>query len=807
MADMRDNPPPPDKNDDSQEPTAPTPDRIEHTFGDAPADPSLSGRKIGSCTLRRIIGTGGMGAVYEAIQENPRRTVAVKLMRNGLTSKRVLRRFEFESQILARLRHPGIAQVFEAGTHHENGEDTPYFVMEYIPGALSITAYARKLDLDIRERMKLFLQVCEAVQHGHLKGIVHRDLKPGNILIASNGRPKIIDFGVARSTDSDLALTTLQTDIGQILGTVQYMSPEQCEADPNNIDTRSDVYALGVILHELLTGDLPYDITTAALHEAVRIVREDPPARLSSVDRRLKGDLETITGKALEKERRRRYQSASALSDDIGHWLDDEPISARPPGAVDGLMRFARRHKAAASALSAIFVVLLIAIGAITATAFEANRQRAIAEQAQQQESDQRLQAEAIKDFLTTMIASIDPAEAGNMDKQLMVHTLNQATERISADFHDQPYLEAELRETIGKTFKSLGLYEQAEIQFALAMPLFESHADTVRFQKGGTEDKPALLRIMGLRVSALIRLGKEKEARDLGAEYLQRVQNLHGPTHTKTLRALRKVAVIYLNTGQFGVAEELLDTAAAAFNNRPPSDAYVQLLIVQGQLFEYTREAEDAEATFRQAIDMSNSLGDDYAENVTRRIEYHLAMLLCHTGRFDEALPMLERELTFKKTQYGDEHPNTLETIGTLGAVHATMGNLDAAEPYLHAVYEGQLQVLGAEHPSTLLSMGNLGKLLQEVGKLDAAEAILEPALQLTIRATGPDSNDTLHRRRYLGGLRHAQGRYDEAHSLLTEAKAGLARIYGPDHRYVKETEGDLAALEADMQSSAPSN
>ena len=300
-----------------------------------------------------------MGTVYEAQQEQPRRRVAIKMMKHGITSSSALRRFEFESQTLA-LHHPGIAQVYEAGTHDDGAGGVPYFVMEYIPNALKITEYADKKKLGTRERLALFAKVCDAIQHGHLKGIVHRDIKPGNVLVDSNGQPKIIDFGVARSTDSDLAVTTLQTDVGQLLGTLQYMSPEQCGSDPSDIDTRSDIYALGMVLYKLLTGRLPYDIRKAAIHEAVRIVREEEPLKLSSIDRHLRGDVETIALKALEKERERRYQSAAALEQDIDRYLMGDPISARRATIWYHLKRLAIRHKVA-FALASSFVILLIA--------------------------------------------------------------------------------------------------------------------------------------------------------------------------------------------------------------------------------------------------------------------------------------------------------------------------------------------------------------------------------------------------------------------------------------------------------------
>ncbi len=296
--------------------------------------------------------------VYEAVQEHPRRTVAVKVMKHGVTSLSAMRRFEYESQVLARLRHPGIAQVYEAGTHDDGSGTVPFFAMEYIPNAKPITVYTAEKKLETRERLELFTHVCDAVHHGHQKGIIHRDLKPGNILVDSHGDVKIIDFGVARGTDSDLAVTTLQTDIGQLIGSLQYMSPEQCEADPHDIDTRSDVYALGVVLYQILSGKLPYDVSKTPVL-GPRMIREEQPARLSTIDSGLKGDPETIVFTALEKDRERRYQSAVELARDIRRYLADEAIIARPPSVIYLLSKFVRRRRAPL----AVTAVLLLALG------------------------------------------------------------------------------------------------------------------------------------------------------------------------------------------------------------------------------------------------------------------------------------------------------------------------------------------------------------------------------------------------------------------------------------------------------------
>jgi serine/threonine protein kinase len=356
-------------------------------------DPLIS-TKVGNYRIKSVIGVGGMGTVYLAEQEHPHRDVALKVMRAGVASRSVLRRFEYEAEILARLRHPNIAQVYEAGVHRpgqsrdregadmrltEGGWGTspagggwatsvPYFAMEYIPDAKPITTFAEDNGLGTRERLKLFAQVCDAVHHGHQRGVIHRDIKPGNILVDSSGQVKIIDFGVARATDSDMAVTTQQTGVGDLIGTLQYMSPEQCAADPHDLDTRSDVYALGVVLYELLCGKLPYDLTRTPIPVAPRVICDRPPIRPSTIDRRLRGDLEVIVLKALEKDREQRYQSAASLARDIGRFLNHDPIEARPPTPWTRAVRWVGRHPVATTTtacLGAAVVVVLATIASV----------------------------------------------------------------------------------------------------------------------------------------------------------------------------------------------------------------------------------------------------------------------------------------------------------------------------------------------------------------------------------------------------------------------------------------------------------
>ena len=319
----------------------------------------VAGRIVGDVRLEHLIAEGGMGRVYLGRQLRPDRFVAVKVIRPGMFSAGSLRRFERESQVLASLHHPGIAQIHSFGTFSAADAETPYFVMEFIAGAKTITDFADERGLNTRERLELFQKACDAVSHAHSRGILHRDLKPGNILVAEDGQPKIIDFGVARQLDRDTILTTAHEDINRLIGTIQYMAPEQFRGDSRELDVRVDVYALGVILYELLTGRPPFDLRRAALAEAARVVLDEEPQSLSSRDRAISRDIGLVAQKCLQKNPQHRYASAHDLARDIGRYLQGEPVLARAPSPVDRLARVYRRHRVLFAFLAGTLSVLL----------------------------------------------------------------------------------------------------------------------------------------------------------------------------------------------------------------------------------------------------------------------------------------------------------------------------------------------------------------------------------------------------------------------------------------------------------------
>jgi WD40 repeat protein len=383
------------------------------------------GARLERYTIVRLIGAGGMGAVYLAEQDRPRRTVALKVVRAGIADPAMVRRFEHESQVLASLQHPGIAQVYDAGTHTIRDEARPlesvaipYFAMEHVPEARSLIEHATSTGLSRRARIELFRRVCDAMQYAHRRGVIHRDLKPGNVLVSAAAgavdQPKIIDFGVARATGADSPAGNERTTIGQIVGTLRYMSPEQCGDDPGSIDTRSDVYALGVILYELLIGRAPYDLKSTSLAHVPRIIREMPATRPSQVDPALRGDLETIMLKALEKEPDARYQSAGALADDLGRFLESRPILARPPSVAYQFRTFARRRRAlVAGALATLAMLVLGAIGTAW-QAVRATEQRDLARLAEQRTSEAlaRAKQETARAEWSTYVADIAGADS-----------------------------------------------------------------------------------------------------------------------------------------------------------------------------------------------------------------------------------------------------------------------------------------------------------------------------------------------------------------------------------------------------------
>ncbi|MFQ5502533.1 MAG: tetratricopeptide repeat protein [Phycisphaerae bacterium] len=745
--------------------------------------------EIGGYRIERIIGSGGMGRVYQALQEKPRRTVALKVMQRGITSRSAQRRFEFESQTLAHLRHPNIAQVYEAGTHDEDGDAVPYFVMEYIPDAMPMTEYAARKILNLRQRLEILVQVCDAVHHGHQKGIIHRDLKPANILVDPAGRPRIIDFGVARGTDADLAQTTLNTGVGMLVGTLQYMSPEQCLGDPNNIDTRSDVYALGVVLYELLCGHLPYDLSRVHVAEATRIIREREPMRPSTANQRLPNDLETIALKALQKDRDRRYRSAAELGDDIKHFLNREPILARPSSFAYQLSVFARRNRAAVIAALVMAISLVAATAISIGFALRETEQRELAEIARHEaEVNAQLAAEsaaeatrqantatAINSFLEDdLLSAGDPMNESNRDITVR-EVMDQASQKIEGKFPDDPLVEAGVRKALGLAYKNLGEFAVAESHLERSLELTTRHSPA---ETGTAIDIRSDLAILYLEQ------GRVQESEKTLTENLERLRIAFGENDKRSLLCLSDLGYLYYQQMKYQEAEEAL-TAALSGLRRVAGDGARSTRVTMGNLAAVYKDQGrliEALALSEEVIQQdSDSLGDRHPN--TMNSMHNLASIYESLERFSEAEALYTRTLNLQQEVLGDEHPLALNTMSNLAFLYGAMQRAAESEELYIKVLEARRRVLGESHPDTLISMNNLAGAMRDGQRWDQAESLLNRATSLA-ESTLPADHP------YIAIFRAAWGqclmklqRLKEAEVQLTRSYEQMARVFGPSH------------------------
>ncbi|MEE8154216.1 MAG: serine/threonine-protein kinase [Phycisphaerales bacterium] len=766
---------------------------------------NLEGKRISHYHLKRAIGAGGMGAVYEAVQERPHRTVAVKVMNRGLRSRSSARRFEYESQILGRLRHPGIAQVFEAGTFKDNDESVPYFAMEYIPGARTISEYAKSTNLGTRERIELFIKVCHAVHHGHQKGVIHRDLKPANILVDGNGEPKIIDFGVACSTDSDMAVTTLQTDVGQLIGTLQYMSPEQCAADPHDLDTRSDIYALGVVLFELLTDQLPYDVTKSPVHEAVQAVREATPIRPSTIDRTLRGDLETITLKALEKDRERRYASAVDLAQDLRRFLNHEPIQARPPSAMYHLHRFVRRNRPMAFAAAAIVVVLVGGIVTTSRQAVIADDARQLAEQARDEEADQRAKAEtdkarkeAVYEFMHEMItgeATGDPAltavELRGLTVSEMVH---RAAATIDGEFPDQPLVEAEVRYMILGMYYKFGDYHLAE-----------PHARemvAIRERELGEDDPETLVAVNILAEMVQYQHGRNAEAARLYRRVLDSRHRVLGEEHYLTVEAMGNLGLMLQEDGRAKEAEPLHRRAVEG-NRRIFGDESQETLTSMNNLaLALSRQGKlaDAEPLYKRTLEIGRrTAGNEGSISKINNLAWHYLDM----GKPTEAEPLFRELLDLSRRVHGETHPRIVLSTDSLATALRMMDRFDEGERLLRQTLDTVRDQLGNEHPTTLLGMNRLALLLQKAEKAQKyaeAEPLLREALEIRLRTQGDHNPATANAMHNLAMQLRWQGDLAASEPLFDQAIELYRQIGGEEHWGTLHALDNYAGLLGDL-------
>lgn len=737
---------------------------------------------IGRYRIIRILGEGGMGTVYEAEQDQPRRSVALKVIKASLAGPALLQRFEGESQALGRLHHPGIAQIYEAGSAETPYGLQPFFAMELIHGQ-PLTQYANKQKLDLRQRLLLMIQVCDAVQHAHQRGIIHRDLKPGNILVEETGQPKILDFGLARATDSDTEATR-QTDVGQILGTLAYMSPEQVLADPLALDTRSDVYALGVILYELLAGKLPYQLSRQ-LPQAIRVIQETDPNPLSSVSRVYRGDIETIVAKALEKDKNRRYASAADLAGDMRRYLDDQPITAKPASASYQLKKFARRHKALVTGVAAVFVALVLGVIASTSEAVRARR----AEHKAQQQTEI---ARAVSDFLQKdLLSQASAFSQSKPDPDMKVRTaLDRAAQNITGKFNQQPEVEAAIRETIGSTYTDLGLYPEGRKQLERALELDKA--------VWGPENQKTI-KTMFYLASAEEEQGKFKDAEAVAKQALEISRRALGPEHLLTLDSMNRLTSIYDELGKYSEGEAL-GTQAVEISRRvngPEAKVTLDSMFFLAIMYYEEGKYAQAETMNQQVLDIRRRvLGPDHPDTLSAM--NNLAAAYADEGKLPKAEALNKQLIESRRRVLGAEHPDTLDAMVNLGFDYRAEKRYPEAEAIDRQVLEVQRRVLGPEHPNTVRSMQNFANDIRAQGHTAEAEAIDIQTLEIRRRVLGPEDPDTLWSMNNLAADYSHDHKYEQAVALDEKTEEIRARVLGPQNPFTLES---LTALATDYK------
>jgi non-specific serine/threonine protein kinase/serine/threonine-protein kinase len=676
-----------------------------------------------------------MGEVWLAEQTRPvHRQVALKVIKAGMDTAQVIARFEAERQALALMDHPAIARVFDAGA---TPQGRPYFVMEYVRGE-SITSYVTRHELSIPGRIALFIQICEGVQHAHQKGIIHRDLKPSNILIAlQNDRPvpKIIDFGVAKAMTHSLTERTLHTELGALVGTPEYMSPEQAEMSGVDIDTRSDVYALGVVLYELLTGMLPFEaklLREKGLDGIRRTIREvDPPkpstkvrASADSVGRstasadasrlasQLRGDLDWITMKVLEKDRTRRYATVGDLSADLQRHLDNEPVLAGPPSTVYRLEKFVRRNRIAVVAAAAVIMLLMAFAATMAVQARRIARERDRANMEASRASREAESAKQISDFLVGLFQVSDPSEArGNSLTAREV--LDRGAKRLQ-ELGAEPQVQARLQRTIGNVYVGLGLYDDATIQLQAALAsqrrnLGNDAVDTIATTH-------ALANLYWYQ-------GKYTDAEPLYLTVIERRRRLLGLDHPDTLRAQYDLASLYTMQKRWDKQEPLaratLEAQERVFGADHP-DTIATLNEILGLHVAQRRYGEAEQLAHRVLDGLRRSLGENHVDTI--RARGNVANILAKAKRFAEAEAIFLETLEQKRRVEGEAHPDVSITENRLADMYMAQGRYREAESLALAAYDRNLKSLGPDAGATKQQVSQLVQLYSAWGKSDKA-------------------------------------------------------------------------------------
>jgi len=689
-------------------------------------EPWQTGDRIAGFRLVREIGEGGMSVVYEAEQDSPRRPVALKLILPGVASRRTLRRFEHEAEVLGRLQHPGVAQIFAAGTFESGRGAQPFFAMELVRGQ-SLLEHARSHALDVRARLALFLRICDAVHHAHQKGVLHRDLKPSNILVDEKCGPKVLDFGVARVLETVTERGALDTLSGQVVGTLPYMSPEQVVGSAD-LDVRSDVYTLGVVLYQLLTGRLPYRPQTDSVADRARAIAEQPHVPLSASDRSLRGDLERVTGKALAKERERRYGSALELAQDVQRFLRAEPILARPPSTAYQLRLFARRHRGLVGAAVTVVAVL---VGGIVVSWREARRAEA-----------QRIEAVAARDFLQEVLVQASPLERDGKEAS-MRDVLELALQRVDRHLMEVPGAEAGVRHTLGRVQLALGLYGEAKEQLARAAELYECEA----------ADDVQLVYVLADLAGAQEKLG-ELDAAERTVGKACDLRSALGTRHAFILgHAAAQLGISHYAHGRLAEAEQSF-RAALADHGRIEEGGKREANVAETKgllaLVLHARgQPDEAERLYRESIEAQRARGSRSWVLATNLANF--AVALAGRGAYAEAMALQREALQLDVANFGAEHENTWFRRCEIGVLQFRMGDREAGLQAVGGALAALRQRLGP-HPRVVQTLIELAELQLENGDGASAEGSLRAAMAMGSDKMGPRHFLTNRARQRLG-------------------------------------------------------